>query len=153
MKNFSQTALTLATIVLCAAPAPVLAEPEPPPGATQHQAQRLVMHVDETPNARWALMLARAYLDDNPGARLVVVTYGPGVDFLLHHAEDRRGNPYDPAVSDLVEKGVSFRICGTTLSARKIAREDLLDKIEIVPSGIAEIVRLQLSQDYAYLKP
>jgi hypothetical protein len=141
-------ALLLAMTLLGAAPA-ALSESD----AASAAAQRIVFHVDETRNARWALMLARSYLDDNPGARLAVVTYGPGIDFLLHDAEDRHGNPYDPAVLSLIERGVAFRICGVTLAERDIARERVLDGVEVVPSGVAEIARLQTIEGYAYLKP
>lgn len=115
--------------------------------------EKVVFHVDETRNARWALMLARSYLDDSPKAKIVFVAYGPGVDFLLEDAEDRHGNPYDYAVLNLVNRGVEFRVCAATLSARKIAKEGLLDNVSIVPSGISEIARLQLKEGYAYLKP
>lgn len=115
--------------------------------------QKVVFHLDETANARWALMLARSFLDDNPGASIVVVAYGPGVDFLLEDAEDKRGNPYDHAVLSLVGRGVGFRVCGATLGAREIAKEKLLDDVSVVPSGISEIARLQIKEGYAYLKP
>ena len=115
--------------------------------------EKVVFHLDETINARWAMMLANSYLDDSPKTKIVIVAYGPGVDFLLHDAEDGRGNPYDPAVINLVEKGVEFRVCAGTLSARSIAKEDVLDVAKIVPSGVSEIVRLQINEGFAYLKP
>ncbi len=114
---------------------------------------KVIFHVDETSNARWAMMLASSYLDDSPRAKIVFVTYGPGIDFLLEDTKDRRGQPYDPAVLNLVEKGVEFRVCAETLAARNIAREDVLDAAIIIPSGITEIVRLQGQEGYAYLKP
>ena len=115
--------------------------------------ERMVFHLDETANARWALMLSNAYLDDSPRAKLIVVAYGPGIDFLLDDAEDRRGNPYEPAVMDLVAKGVEFRVCATTLAARDIDKDRLLDGATTVPSGLTEIARLQLKEGYAYVKP
>ena len=45
--------------------------------------RKVVFHVDEMRNARWALMLAGAYLDGSPDAKVMIVTYGPGIDFLL----------------------------------------------------------------------
>lgn len=114
---------------------------------------RVVFHLDDTANARWAMLLANSYLDDSPKAKIVIVAYGPGIDFLLQDAQDRRGQPYDPAVLSLVEKGVKFRVCAGTLSARQIPKEDILDAAAIVPSGITEIVRLQRQEGYAYLKP
>jgi len=115
--------------------------------------EKIVFHLDESVNARWAMMLANSYMDDSPKARIVFVAYGPGIDFLLEDAEDRRGNPYDPAVRGLAERGVEFRLCASTLSARSIAKEDVLDAAVIVPSGISEIARMQLKEGYAYLKP
>ena len=115
--------------------------------------ERVVFHVDDVANARWAMMLARSYLEDAPGARIVFVTYGPGIDFLLEDTTDVRGNPFDPAVSLLVEQGVEFRLCAATLTAREIARDDVHDAVVVVPSGISEIARLQLKEGYAYLKP
>ena len=115
--------------------------------------EKVVFHVDETANARWALMLARSYLDDSPKAKVVIVAYGPGVDFLREEAKDKRGNLYDPAVIGLAERGVEFRVCAATLGAREIAKDDLVDSATIVQSGISEIARLQLKEGYAYLKP
>jgi len=115
--------------------------------------EKIVFHVDEMSNARWSLMLARSYLDDNPKAKIVFVVYGPGMDFLIEDTRDKRGNPYDPDVLKLAERGVEFRACAATLGAREIAKEDLLDSVLVVPSGISEIARLQLKEGYAYLKP
>ncbi|MCG6861689.1 MAG: DsrE family protein [Chromatiaceae bacterium] len=115
--------------------------------------EKVVFHLDETANASWALMLARSYLDDSPKAKIVFVAYGPGIDFLLTDAEDKRGNPYDHRVRALVERGVEFRVCAATLGARNIAKDNLLETVSVVPSGISEIARLQLKEGYAYLKP
>lgn len=126
-----------------------------PVGAEQSKNawDKVVFHVDETRNARWALMLARSYLDDVPAAEIVFVTYGPGVDFLLQDAKDHRDNPYDHAVLGLIERGVDFRICNATLTAREISKTELLGEVKIVPSGISEIARLQVREGFAYLKP
>lgn len=123
------------------------------PGEPAEDWEKVVFHLDETANARWALLLARSYLDDRPRAKIVLVAYGPGIDFLLEDAEDKRGNPYAPAVLGLVERGVEFRVCQGTLDARGIASEDFLDAVAVVPSGIGEIARLQIREGFAYLKP
>jgi len=115
--------------------------------------EKMVFHIDEARNARWALMLANAYLDDSPGAKIVVVAFGPGIDFLLDGAEDGRGNTYDAAVMELAGKGVAFRVCAATLGARQITKERVVDEASIVPSGLSEIARLQIKEGYAYLKP
>ncbi len=128
----------------------------PAPAWTEQAAEtweKIVFHVDEVANARWAILIANSYLNDRPNAKIVFVAYGPGIDFLLEGAEDRRGNPFDHAVSTLANQGVEFRICAATLGGRQISREHLLDLATIVPSGISEIARLQLKEGYAYLKP
>lgn len=120
---------------------------------SENKWDKVVFHLDETRNARWALMLARSYLEDVPTAKIVFVTYGPGVDFLLDDAKDHRDDPYDYAVLRLVEQGVDFRVCNATLTARQINKTELLEEVKVVPSGISEIARLQLKEGFAYLKP
>ena len=115
--------------------------------------EKVVFHLDEKRNARWALMLAHSYLDDRPNAKVIVVAYGPGIDFLVKDAQDSRGNPYAADVQELDAAGVGFRVCAETLDAKKVSKDDLLDEVSIVPSGISEIVRLQIKDGYAYLKP
>lgn len=149
MKHIARSCLL--AFVLTGLVAPVW--PQVPPGEPGENWEKVVFHLDETANARWALLLARSYLDDRPQSKIVFVAYGPGIDFLLEDAEDKRGNPYAPAVLGLVEQDVEFRVCQGTLDARGFAREDLLDAVKVVPSGIAEIARLQIREGYAYLKP
>lgn len=114
---------------------------------------KVVFHLDEMSNARWALILARSYLSDVPDATIVFVAYGTGVDFLLEDATDRHDDPYDYAVLNLAMRGVDFRVCAATLKARRVSSSDLLDVVKIVPSGISEIARLQVQEGFAYLKP
>ena len=137
----------LLALLLIGLLAPVCAE------QSENAWDRVVFHVDDTRTARWALMLARSYLDDVPTAKIAFVAYGPGVDFLLEDAKDSHEDPYDHAVLSLIERGVEFRVCNATLTARKISRTDLLEEVKVVPSGISEIARLQLQEGFAYLKP
>jgi len=115
--------------------------------------EKVVFHLDEKRNARWTLMLARSYLDERPNAKVIVVAYGPGTDFLVKGSQDSRGNRYAPDVQELDAAGVGFRVCAETLDAKKVEKNDLLDEASVVASGISEIVRLQIKEGYAYLKP
>jgi hypothetical protein len=56
-------------------------------------------------------------------------------------------------VSGLVAKGVSFRVCNNTLKARKLDASAVNMEATIVPSGVAEIGKLQSQEGYVYLKP
>jgi len=82
-----------------------------------------------------------------------VVTHGAGIDFLLEDAKDKNGNPYDAVVQELANRKVQFRICNNTLEGRKIDRKRVLPEATVVPSGVAEVARLQAQEGYAYIKP
>ncbi|OIP10127.1 MAG: hypothetical protein AUK49_05605 [Betaproteobacteria bacterium CG2_30_68_42] len=95
----------------------------------------------------------RNHLSADPGAKIVVVAHFRGIDFLLEGAEDKNGNPYEAIVDDLASQGVEFRVCNFTLASRKIDKSTVHPEAKIVPSGVAEIARLQAKEGFAYLKP
>ena len=82
-----------------------------------------------------------------------VVLHGNGLG-LLKSAND--GNDkLKGAVASLKSQDVEFNVCNNTLRGRKISYEnDLFDvyKEDIVPSGVAELSRLQ-QMGYTYIKP
>ena len=95
----------------------------------------------------------RNHLEVNPKAQIVVVAHAQGVDYLMKGMKDKNGNPYETIVQDLVGQGVRFDVCEITLRNRKLAREQFIDEAVFVPSGVAEITRLQAREGYAYLRP
>jgi len=95
----------------------------------------------------------RNHLEVNPKAQIVVVAHALGVDYLMKGAKDRNGNPYDVAVEQLVNEGVRFDVCEITLRNRKLTRDQFIPEALFVPSGVAEIARLQQREGYAYLRP
>ena len=56
-------------------------------------------------------------------------------------------------MSALAARGVVFDVCNNTLQSRKIDPGNLLMETKIVPSGVAEVARLQAKEGYVYLKP
>jgi uncharacterized protein len=95
----------------------------------------------------------RNHLEVNPKAKIVVVAHARGVDYLMKGAKDKNGNPYDVAVEQLVTQGVQFDVCEITLRNRKLSRDQFIPEAVFVPSGVAEITRLQAREGYAYLRP
>jgi intracellular sulfur oxidation DsrE/DsrF family protein len=95
----------------------------------------------------------RNHLNADPKAKIVVVTHGAGINFLLQDAKDAKGNEFSGTVSDLASKGIEFRVCNNTLKSRNINPDRLLMETKIVPSGVAEVARLQALEGYVYLKP
>jgi len=118
------------------------------------RAEKVVYHITDSANATAALNNIRNHLNASPNAQIVVVAHGAGIDFLLDGAKNKNGNPYDVVVQQLVDTGhVQFRVCNNTLEARKIDKKEVIPEATIVPSGVAEVARLQLQEGYAYLKP
>ena len=92
-------------------------------------------------------------LNASPTDKIVVVTHGPGIDFLLSDAKDSKGREFSGQVSALAAIGVEFRVCNNTLQTRAIDPSKLLMETSIVPSGVAEVARLQAKEGFVYLKP
>lgn len=115
--------------------------------------EKVVYHLNDGSNPMAALNNIRNHLNASPKAKIVVVAHGPGIDFLLDGAKDKNGNPYDAVVQELSNRKVEFRVCNNTLEARKIDKKRVIPEATIVPSGVAEVSRLQIQEGYAYLKP
>jgi intracellular sulfur oxidation DsrE/DsrF family protein len=94
---------------------------------------------------------------------LKVVMHGKGLTLLLspdavERTKLKHGNATDDIqakISGLKDQGVGFQVCSNTLRGKTIDFEnDLYDveKGDIVPSGVAELARLQ-AMGYTYIKP
>ncbi|MES2129233.1 MAG: DsrE family protein [Pseudomonadota bacterium] len=114
---------------------------------------RAVYHINDNNNPMGVLRNVRNHLDASPKAKIAVVTHSDGINFLLEGAQDKNGNPYEVVVQELVARGVQFKVCNNTLLARKLDKSKVLPEASIVPSGVAEISRLQNQEGYAYLHP
>lgn len=115
---------------------------------------KVVYHLSEgVPQASRAIGNIRNHLAADPTAKIVVVSHGLGIDFLLDGATNQLDQPFAGSVSDLANKGVEFRVCNNTLVTRNLDPNGLLMESTLVPSGVAEAARLQLKEGYAYIKP
>ena len=95
---------------------------------------------------------------------LKVVLHGNGLALLLEPDSLQKLSKFKHAnadqnmtakVSNLKDQGVDFQVCNNTVKGRKVNIEtDLydVDKEDIVPSGVAEVAKLQ-AEGYAYIKP
>ena len=117
-------------------------------------ADRVVYHLNEgLPQASNGLRNINNHLEVNPGAKIIVVAHAQGVDFLMKDVKDKNGNKYEDLVEQLRNRGVQFDVCEITLRNRKLTKEQFIPDVTFVPSGVAEITRLQQQEGYAYLKP
>jgi intracellular sulfur oxidation DsrE/DsrF family protein len=141
------TALLLATAPM--AHAGPLAEAAAPAAAAE---EKVVYHINDAAVARMAMNNVNNHLNASPNAKIVVVTHGKGIDFLLNDAKDDKG-AFAPVVAGLKEKGVDFRVCRNTLKSRNLTDDAVIMEARVVPSGVAEIGKLQAQEGYVYLKP
>jgi len=125
--------------------------------ATPAQAQeaiKVVYHMSEgIPQASRAINNIRNHLNADPTAKIVVVTHGLGIDFLLDGATNQMEQPFAGAIGELAARGVEFRVCNNTLVSRKIDASKVAMEAKIVPSGVAEVARLQAREAFVYLRP
>ena len=122
------------------------------PMAASAAEEKVVYHVNDAANARVAMNNVNNHLNASPNAKIVVVTHGKGIDFLLNDAKDDKGE-FAPVVAGLKDKGVDFRVCRNTLKGRKLGDDAVIMEAQVVPSGVAEIGKLQSQEGYVYLKP
>jgi len=95
---------------------------------------------------------------------LKVVLHGNGLALLLEPEslakvpKFKHANADDSMtskVANLKNQGVAFAVCNNTIKGRKVSYEDDLydvSKEDIVPSGVAELSKLQ-AEGYTYIKP
>lgn len=115
---------------------------------------KVVYHLSEgIPQASRAVTNIRNHLAADPTVKIVVVTHGLGIDFLLDGATNQMDQSFAGAISELAGRGVEFRVCNNTLEGRKIPKTRVAMEAQIVPSGVAEVARLQAKEGFVYLRP
>ena len=115
---------------------------------------KVVYHLSEgVPQASRAIGNIRNHLAAEPNTKIVVVAHGLGIDFLLDGATNQLDQPFSGSIGELAGRGVEFRVCNNTLTSRRIPKERVVLEASIVPSGVAEVARLQAKEGYVYLRP
>jgi intracellular sulfur oxidation DsrE/DsrF family protein len=77
---------------------------------------------------------------------VAVVVIGPALGMLK--ADALTANK----VQDAMSAGVRFVACGNSMSAMKLEKDDMIDRIDYARAGYVEIMRLQ-QQGWTYLRP
>jgi len=145
-------ALLSAALLLPTAQAATPAKSSNPAAEAAAPQEKVVYHINDSSVARVAMRNVGNHLNASPNAKIVVVTHGNGIDFLLNAAGDNNGT-FAPQVAGLNARGVEFRVCRNTLQGRNLDDKAVILEAQVVPSGVAEIGRLQAREGYVYLKP
>lgn len=132
---------------------PVQAARTAPPG--YYTDQKVVYHINYEDSKRQLDVLKNMQNQINAVGQdhidLRVVLHGDGLSILQKAVQDEK---FRSLVDTLRSKGALFLVCANTLKGRNIARESLykVPEEDVVPSGIAEVVRLQ-GMGFSYVKP
>jgi intracellular sulfur oxidation DsrE/DsrF family protein len=92
-----------------------------------------------------AINLQKFYGLDN--VEILVVVFGPGMVALY-----RADSPVRERIESQLKYGIGFVGCGNTMEATHRTAEDLIEGVDYVESGIAEIVERQLA-GWTYVHP
>ena len=83
---------------------------------------------------------------------LRIVMHGKGYTMLYRASNDLQ---LQNTIIKLKDKGVKFQLCANTIRGKKLVQSKLFGfdpKIDKVPSGVAEIAKLQ-KKGFAYIRP
>ena len=111
---------------------------------------KAVFHIDD--NTRWGLLLRnvqnalKEINEDNPD--IEVVANAGAVEFYAGTSDKRDAE----LIRDLAKKGIRFIACRNALNGMGIQNEQLISFVEIVPSGMLELITKQ-NEGFAYIKP
>src|ERR1035438_5484957 len=87
--------------------------------------------LDQRSVIRWLNEISKP----NPDAKLEVVMYGQGFNFVLNKSM------YADAITRLASgKNISFKVCDISLKNNKVDKSELLPCVDIVPDRIYEII-------------
>lgn len=121
--------------------------------------QKVVYHVNQSGGDKdAAYMMALTNVQNHINAvgkenvEVKIVMHGDGIGMVKDAKENMN---LQAKVTNLKDQKVAFLVCENTLKGRKVDPDkDLFDveKTDIVPSGVAELSRLQ-QQGYTYIRP
>lgn len=114
---------------------------------------KIVYHISADSQADNAIRNMNNHLKADKTVKIVLVAHSSGIDFLLQGAKDDKGALFADRVLDLQVQGVEFRVCNNTLTSRKIDPSKVISEVKIVPSGVAEVAKLQANEGFVYIKP
>ncbi len=137
--------IALLTLVV---PQFALAEPD----ATTTERIRAVYHLNELDKAAGLFRNVTNHLNAEPNTEIVIVAHGEGGRAFIDGTTDSKGRQFEGSIAALANRGVRFELCNNTIEGLKLDRDQINLSVEIVPSGVAEIAKLQ-HQGYVYLKP
>ena len=112
----------------------------------------VAFHVDSNAKMNRILRQVGRHHAANHAMPTRVIHIAEGVKAALDNATDSSGGAYSAQMEQLIAAGVRIFACETTLTSYGLNADDLALGIETIPSGVAELARLQVSHQWAYIK-
>ena len=111
---------------------------------------KVIFHIDEDDPFRVNLVLNNInnLIEDlgSEDVELELVAYARGIKIFLIDS------PYAKNMENLADAGVIFAGCSNTIKAMEIKQDELLNSVQIVSSGVGELVKKQ-SKGWVYIRP
>ena len=135
---------SLAVAALALSPLATAADGAPAGKAAEH----VVFQISEGDAFKQKLLLNNVanLLEHGEPDQVEVVAYGPGLRLFAHD------NPRSQRIQSLMDRGVTFTACATTMRVKDKDLADLVAGARKVPSGVAHLVQRQ-AQGWGYLRP
>ncbi|WP_291097383.1 MULTISPECIES: DsrE family protein [unclassified Flavobacterium] len=100
------------------------------------------------PESQKALMNNLQNLKKAWGANveIEVVTFGPGIELVMTEKSAAA-----EGIAEMIKNGVIFVACENTMAKKNITKEELIENVGTVPSGVAEVI-IKQEQGWSYIK-
>lgn len=112
---------------------------------------KAIFHIDE--NNKWNLLLENVSnllnAIDNEEVYIEVLANSEAVKY---YDISQNLNTDIETMENLYRKGVKFVACNNALIANDIKKENIIEFVDVVPTGVFEVVKKQ-NEGYAYIKP
>lgn len=112
---------------------------------------KVIFHIDE--NNKWNLLLKNvSNLLNAIDSEKVHIEVLANSEAVKYYDISQDLNTDIETMENLYKKGVKFVACNNALSAYDIKKENIIEFVDVVPTGVLELVKKQ-NEGYAYIKP
>ena len=112
----------------------------------------VVFHLDSDTRMNRMLRQVSRHHSVNPNIPARVILIAEGVKPAIDGAVDANGGKYSAQMEQLLASGIRIFACEATLTFYNLTEDDLAFGVETVPSGVAELGRLQAQERWGYIK-
>jgi len=112
---------------------------------------KVIFHIDE--NNKWNLLLKNVsnLLNATDGEKVYIEVLANS-EAVKYYDISQDLNTDIETMENLYKKGVKFVACNNALTAHDIKKENIIEFVDVVPTGALELVKKQ-NEGYAYIKP